>query len=133
MTTLTLMLAILAGAGGQDPAVAAMVIQLNRGRLVLEAAAFIPKDDHLVAGADGLLQQAARALSRAPGRFAVFVPAELEPSFPPDTVLSRRRTGVALGRLISAGSNPSQLVVTGVVGTPVATGRARIELLRVEH
>lgn len=129
---MTMVLTLLAAPSPQDPAVAAMVNQLNRGRLVLEWAPFNPNNDHLAPGSDPLLRQTARALSQAEGRFMVYVPAELDPSFPPDTVLSRRRTAVAIQRLIAAGSNPRQLVITALIRAPVATGRARIELVKIE-
>ena len=133
LPTLTLVLATLIGPGpSQDPTIEAMVDQLNHGRLVLERAPFKSSDDHLVEGSEGLLQQAARALSRTEGRFVVFVAAEQERSFPPDTVLSRRRTAVALQRLIGAGSNPNRLVLAGITRAPVAAGRARIELVKIK-
>jgi hypothetical protein len=130
----TLVLTIFAGPAPtlQDPTVEAMVGQLNRGRLVLERAPFKSSDDHLAEGSEALLQQTARALGRTEGRFVVFVAAEQDRSLPPDTVLSRRRTAVALQRLIAAGSNPNRLMLSGIVGAPVGTGRARIELVKVE-
>ena len=134
LATVTLVLAIFAGPGPgfQDPTVEAMVGQLNRGRLVLVRAPFKSSDDHLADGSEALLQQTARALGRTEGRFVVFVAAEQDRSLPPDTVLSRRRTVVAMQRLIAAGSNPNRLIVSAIVGAPVGAGLARIELVKVQ-
>ncbi len=123
----------------QPPAVAALVEALNRGHLVIDQARFRPADDQLVEGVEPALQQTARALSRTEGRFLVFVPIEHDPRFPPDTVLSRRRTLTALRRLIAAGSNPNRLIESRssrnhgpALVEPVAPGHARIELLKID-
>ncbi|MGE0551858.1 MAG: hypothetical protein AB7R55_00380 [Gemmatimonadales bacterium] len=127
------------GRAHQLPSIETMVTRLAEGRLVLDRVRFRQTDDHLAQGYEALLEQAARALNRSQGKFAVYVPAELTPSLPADTVLSRRRSFTAYRALLAAGSNPAHLV--GPVEAArlasreiraVRPGDARIELLRIE-
>lgn len=120
------------------PPVGALVERLDRGHLILESGTFKSQRDDLVDGLEPILEQTARALSKSPGRFVVFVPAERAGPLPPDTVLGRRRAESAFRRLIAAGSNPERLLVPGSnqpLTTPltavVGPCQARIELIRI--
>lgn len=118
----------------QSPTFAQLQADLKRGHLVLDRIRFVPAAATLVPGADGMLAETARALSKASGRFVVVVPPEKEPGFPPDTVLSRRRAEEAFRRLVSAGSSPERLVglVQPPTLQPVESGKAHIEIVRIE-
>ena len=123
----------------QDAPIESMVEALHRGHLILDEARFRPADDRLIDGAEPALERTARALSRAEGRFLVFVPIERDRTLPPDTVLGRRRAETALRRLLAAGSNPSRLIESpdGLrrrwsLLRPVAQGQARIELWKID-
>lgn len=119
---------------GFDQDVDRLVEALNRGHLVLEQATFRPDRAELEDGADPILQHAATAIGRTPGRFVVVVPPEREARLPPDTVLSRRRAEEAFRRLLGAGSNKNRLVgmLQPPTIVPVAPGKARIELFRID-
>ncbi|MGE0443511.1 MAG: hypothetical protein AB7S39_23750 [Gemmatimonadales bacterium] len=142
--TIAALLVSLGSPGGPDPAqlpeVRALVDQLNTGHLVLPDARFPAGGDQPDPAAQALLRQVARAINQSGGRFVVFVPAERQPTEPPDTVLSRRRTTGAYRALLGAGSNPRHLVGTAgpeVLPHPeaaiVGAGEARVELFRVRR
>ena len=123
----------------QAPPVETMIEALHRGHLVIDQARFKPSEDQLIDGIEPVLRQTARALSHSEGRYLVFVPIERDRHLPPDTVLSRRRSLTALHRLLAAGSNPNRLLESPdrlqqrwTRFEPVAPGKARIELVRVE-
>lgn len=119
----------IADPGQGDP----WVDSLGQGHLTIETVEFKPVLPELAAGVDRSLERAARAIERVPGQFVVVVAPERDRSFPPDTVLSRRRAEEALRRLHAAGANRRKLVGTlqPPALMPVALGRARIELMRI--
>lgn len=136
---LLLALALITTGPRQLPSVEALAAQLTRGRLVLQQVRFQPNSDGLAADNALLLRQAARAINTTPGRFVVFVPSERVVSFPPDTVMTRRRRVAAFRALLSAGANPAHLLGPADGPSPslhsidpVQTGGARIELIRID-
>lgn len=122
-------LAIIASRGQRDP----WIVSLGNGHLTIEAVGFKPIAADLVDGSERSLERVARALEQVSGQFVVIVPPEADRSYPPDTVLSRRRAEEALRRLLAAGANRRKLAGTLQPPTlkPVAAGQARIELMRI--
>ncbi len=113
---------------------AEMVLELERGCLVLDEVRFRPGQDTIETLSPAHFAQVARALGMAQGAYRVTVPPEAAPGWPPDTLQARRRGMRLRDELVHYGASSDRLL-DGPGGSTlpsvVALGAAVPMLIRV--